>query len=105
MTRCIRAPLLFVVLAGLLASSCGSKCQQATCAGGGGVLLETVACSDGTGATDCCPVGVLAGSICSVNSGSGCWTPCKSGYRGQFICSGGTWTAGQGLFTCGADGG
>jgi hypothetical protein len=105
MMRRVRAQLLFAVLAGLLTGSCGSKCQQATCAGGGGVLPETVSCSDGTGATDCCHVGVVAGSSCSANGGSDCWTPCKNGYRGQLICSSRTWSAGKGLFTCGGDGG
>jgi hypothetical protein len=64
-----------------------------------------VACNDGTGATDCCPTGAAGGASCSV--AGACFTRCtffgdgsSQGWRGHLACSGGTWTAGHGLFPC-----
>jgi hypothetical protein len=79
-------------------------CSRAV-ADGGGAGAGTVACDDGTGATDCCadpsPTGACA------NEGLTCWTRCAfpsaaatDGYRGQKYCAGGQWGSGHGLFPC-----
>jgi hypothetical protein len=50
-----------------------------------------------------CATGTVSGGACSADAQ--CWTPCNGGSRGQFVCSGGHWLAGQGLFPCGSDAG
>jgi hypothetical protein len=47
-----------------------------------------------------CPIGVAGNDPCDGTIAQ-CWTACVSGSRGQFVCSEGTWVAGQGLFPCG----
>jgi hypothetical protein len=73
------------------------------------VVLQT--CNDGTGATDCCPVGTQSGGMCAA-VGVSCWTECLfdapdagEGLHGQFVCTPSGWTAGHGLFPCARDGG
>jgi hypothetical protein len=61
------------------------------------------ACNDGTGKMNCCPESAESGKSCS--EPVQCWTPCTSGWQSQFVCSGGTWVAGHGLFPCGRDAG
>lgn len=69
-------------------------------AGDAGTLM---ACDDGTAEQDCCPGSVASGVACAAAGPVQCWTRCTSGYRGQFVCSDGTWLAGHGLFPCAAD--
>jgi hypothetical protein len=77
-------------------------CTRNAADGGG---AGTVACNDGTGATDCCP-GSSTAETCS-NEGLRCWTACSfasastnAGFRGQKFCGGGQWAVGMGLFPC-----
>lgn len=65
----------------------------------------TVACDDGTGATDCCAT-VIPGAACNSDQAN-CWSRCNftaadggQGVRMQFACTDGHWTAGHGLFPC-----
>jgi hypothetical protein len=51
-----------------------------------------------------CPAGVQGNASCDGRIEQ-CWTQCTQGFRGQFVCSDGTWLAGHGLFPCGADAG
>jgi hypothetical protein len=68
-------------------------------------------CDDGTGATDCCPVGAKDLTACA-NPGLSCWTRCRfaspdsgQGVRSQLECISGSWLAGHGLFPCRRDAG
>jgi hypothetical protein len=63
-------------------------------------------CIDGTGATDCCPMGAKGNGVCEY-PGLHCWTRCAfssadapQGMRAALGCSSGTWVAGHGLFPC-----
>jgi hypothetical protein len=64
----------------------------------------TTACNDGTGNTDCCWASARPGETC-FNIGLRCSLGCRNGFTGYRYCDGSNWTAGQGLFACGADGG
>jgi hypothetical protein len=71
---------------------------------GSGGSAGTVACDDGTGATDCC-LDTSTGA-CSTE-GLSCWSRCSfpsaespEGVRGQKFCGGGQWGAGHGVFPC-----
>jgi hypothetical protein len=65
---------------------------------------ETIACDDGTGATNCCPLSAIVDTACSAE-GLTCRTVClptlNGGYQSQRFCKGGRWAGGQGLFACG----
>lgn len=54
-----------------------------------------------------CPASFVEGAACDLPATTTCSTGCTNGYRGQFVCSGGHWVAGKGLFPCGTtlDGG
>jgi hypothetical protein len=74
-------------------------------ADGGGAGSGTVACDDGTGATDCCADPSATGACAS--EGLTCWTRCNfaaadagDGYRSQKFCGGGQWQSGHGIFPC-----
>jgi hypothetical protein len=63
-------------------------------------------CDDGTGATDCCPSGAVAGGTCD-GAISTCYSRCAfsdgsatQGTRSEFSCIQGLWLAGHGLFPC-----
>lgn len=47
-----------------------------------------------------CPARVTSGASCGAGDDQ-CWTMCTNDLRSQFVCSGGQWLAGKGLFPCG----
>lgn len=51
-----------------------------------------------------CPSNIAGNAPCDGRIEQ-CWTACTQGFRGQYVCSDGTWLAGHGLFPCGADAG
>src|SRR5215831_18102780 len=105
---------LFVALLPLT-PGCGGRTLQAPGSASGEDPAETGAateppgeklqpCDDGTGASDCCPMGAASGGECST-SGFLCWTRCSppndagaERLRGQLACGGSMWIAGHGLF-------
>lgn len=85
--------------------SCGTGGTGGSTGSGGasGSGGNTSVGGSGTTGGDC-PAGVQGNAPCDGRIEQ-CWTQCNSGSRGQFVCSGGTWLAGHGLFPCGSDAG
>jgi hypothetical protein len=72
---------------------------------------ETIACNDGTGATNCCPTSAIVDTPCSAEGSiyrTACMPTINGGYQTQQFCKGGRWAGGLGLLACGkpiSDGG
>lgn len=73
--------------------------------GGVGGASGLVPCNDGTGAADCCPPEAAEGAACDVSVPRCSRGGCRAGFESYLYCGGGTWSAGKGLFPCGADAG
>lgn len=114
---------LIVATAGGLGSACATtspgtdsnthwiKCQTVadcpdggsySCTGGRCTPVDADAAAPASGGS--CPASAAGNAPCD-GSIAQCWTQCTQGFREQFVCSGGTWIAGHGLFPCGVDGG
>jgi hypothetical protein len=90
-------------------SDCRGLSASASCAAVPGCSSATTVClppatnSDaGTPSMGGTCIADVGGKACN-GSVAQCWSSCANGYRSQFVCSGGTWLAGKGLFPC-ADG-
>lgn len=93
----ITARAVFILFGVITAASCSTSLE-----GTNTNWLEE--CNDGTGRSDCCSDKVVSNTACGA-APLECFTPCEHGYRGHFVCSGGVWLAGHGLFPCGSDAG
>jgi hypothetical protein len=71
--------------------------------GAGGTTAAGGAGGTGTTGGDC-PASAQSAASCDGRIEQ-CWTRCNGGFRSQFVCSGGAWLAGHGLFPCAADAG
>ena len=88
----LRLSVTLITLLGLVGIACSD---------GNDTNDATIACNDGTGESNCCNPSAKEDGHCSSN-GLQCWHPCMGGGHTEMTCNGTTWSAGKGLFPCGA---